>query len=221
MKKFQKLTIAHPQQELVALLNELKKTKGIFVYKRNKSAEYARNIFRKEELVACFTTEWKSFSKASVWVVISNDEMTVTNITPGEISSLGVVQYNVILNAFLNDFIKKHMNPSWNNSIKITKEETSLSESLATDTFAALEKWERCCNHTSPIVNDMDEKLWFDFICLLHKNEEELLLGDFRKWLMEDCGWSICLEDIISDLELKIEYSLDLLKHYDGDNQSV
>lgn len=221
MKKFQKLTIARPQQELIAMLNELKKTKGIFVYRRNKSVEYARNIFRKEDLVACFATERKSYSKSSVWVVISNDEMTVTNITPGEISSLGVVQYNEILNAFLNDFIKKHMDPSWNNSIKITKEEISLSECLSADTFAALEKWERCCNHTSPIVNDMDQKLWFDFICLLHKNEEELPLEDFRKWLMEDCGWDCCLEDIISDLELKIEYSLDLLKHYDGNNQSV
>lgn len=70
--------------------------------------------------MACFATERKSYSKSSVWVVISNNEMTVTNITPGEISSLGVVQYNEILNAFLNDFIKKHMDPSWNNSIKIT-----------------------------------------------------------------------------------------------------
>lgn len=67
----------------------------------------------------------------------------------------------------------------------------------------------------------MDQKLWFDFICLFHKNEEELPLEGFRKWLMEDCGWDSCLEDIISDLELKIEYSLDLLKHYDGNSQSV
>lgn len=221
MKKYQKLTISRPQQELLALLNKLKRTKGIFVYKRNKSVEYARNLFRNEDLVACFATERKSYSKSSVWVVISNDEMTVTNITPGETSSLGVVQYNVILNAFLNDFIKKHIDLSWNNTIKITNEDTSLSDSLTTETFAALKKWERCCNHTSPIVNDMDEKLWFDFICLLHKNEDVLSLEDFRKWLLEDCGWNSSLEDTICDLELKLEYSLDLLNHYDGNNQSV
>ncbi|MBR4337853.1 MAG: hypothetical protein IKP91_06420, partial [Bacteroidaceae bacterium] len=110
MKKFKTLTIRAPHGELVALLDTLKKQdKSIFTYKRTKSNEYARNIFHEENTVGCFSTNRKTLSKASVWVVITNEELTITNITPNEIGSLGVVMYNTILQTFYEDFLAKFL----------------------------------------------------------------------------------------------------------------
>jgi hypothetical protein len=217
MKKFKTLTIRAPHRELVALLDTLKKQdKSIFTYKRTKSNEYARNIFHEENTVGCFSTNRKTLSKASVWVVITNEELTITNITPNEIGSLGVVMYNTILQTFYEDFLAKFLDEDMRNKVFITGEESSLSDVLSEETFKALQKWERCCDHTSPITYNLDRLMWFEFIILLHKDDTKLDMDDFEQWLQEDCKWSSVLNDIITDLRNNLEYSLDLLTHYDG-----
>ena len=219
MKKFRTLTIKAPQENLVALLNTLKKQeKGVFTYKRNKSNEYARNIFHSEDTVGCFTTGRKTLAKASVWVVITNGELKVTNITQSEVSSLGAVKYNEVLMSFFNDFLAKHLCDDIRNCVSISDEEASLSDILTHDTYLALQKWESSCNHSSPITNELDRNLWFDFIGKLHHDGTELSLSDFAQWLQEDCKWPSGYTDIIYDLQLYLEYSLDLLKHYDGND---
>lgn len=219
MKKFRTLTITASQDKLVTLLDSLKKQeKGVFIYKRNKSNEYARNIFHSEDTVGCFTTERRSLAKASVWVVITNGELKVTNITPSEVSSLGTVKYNEVLLSFFNDFMSKHMTEELNNLVSISGEEASLADILHPETYLALQKWERCCNHSSPITNEYDRNLWFDFIGKLHHDGTDLSLSDFAQWLQEDCKWPSGYTDIIYDLQLNLEYSLDLLRHYDGND---
>lgn len=219
MKKFQQLIIRHSHDALVELLDTLKKQdKGVFTFKRNKSNEYARNIFHTEDTVGCFSTERKTLAKASVWVVITNDELKVTNITPNEVGSLGVVKYNEILLCFFNDFVAKKMSEDLRNSVVITGEEASLADVLSHDTYEALQKWERCCNHSSPVTNDLDRRLWFEFVGKLHNDGTDLSLSDFAQWLEEDCKWPSGYTDIIYDLQLQLEYSLDLLKHYDGND---
>lgn len=217
MKKFKQLIIRRSHEELVSLLNNLKSCEGIFAYKRNKSLEYARNIFHTEETVACFATERNTLAKASVWVVVTNDELKVTNITPNESGSLGIVAYNIVLDSF-RDFLINCLDESWSNSILITEEEVAMSEILTHGTFEALQRWERTCNHVSPIMNEQDRQLWFEFICLLHRDETDLNMEDFSQWLSEDCRWPNELNDIIYELALRLEYSLDLLRHCDGND---
>lgn len=218
MKKFKQIVITHPHEELVSLLNTLKKSKGIFAYKRKKSLEYARNIFHTEETVACFATERNALAKASVWVVVTNNELRVTNITSKESGPLGITLYNLILEFFFHNFMAKYLDCSWSNSIYITGEDISMAEILTHEAFGALQRWERACNHTSPITNDSDRNLWFEFICLLHRDRINLNIEDFSQWLSEDCGWPSGLNDIIYELGLKLEYSLELLRYYDGND---
>lgn len=219
MKKFRTLTITAPQENLVALLNTLKKQeKGVFIYKRNKSNEYARNIFHSEDTVGCFTTERKTLAKASVWVVITNGVLKVTNITLSGVGSLDTVKYNEVLFSFFNNFMAKHLSDDLRNDVSISDEEASLSDILTHDTYLALQKWERSCNHTSPITNELDRKLWFEFIGKLHHDGTDLSRSDFAQWLQEDCMWPSVYTEIISDLQFYLEYSLDLLKYYDGND---
>ena len=103
----------------------------------------------------------------------------------------------------------------------ITDEEFTLSDILSKKTFNALQKWEQCSNHASPLTNESDRKMWFDFIILLHNDGTKLDLNDFEQWLKEDCNWPDNLDDIISDLQIRLEYSLDLLTQYDGNNECI
>ena len=220
MKQFKTLTIRASHEKLVKFLNTLKKQDNcIFTYKKQKSNEYAKNIFHKEYTVGCFSTKRNTLYKASVWVVITNEELTITNITSNDICSLGVGKYNTVLQSFYEDFLTKFLDEDLN--VSITDEEFTLSDILSKKTFNALQKWEQCSNHASPLTNESDRKMWFDFIILLHNDGTKLDLNDFWQWLKEDCNWPDDLDEIISGLQIRLEYSLDLLTQYDGNNECI
>lgn len=83
MLKYQFLTITHPERELIELLREMKESNlGIFQYQKKLALDYSRNIFASEDHVGCFKTRRITLTEASVWVVITGQELKVINITP-------------------------------------------------------------------------------------------------------------------------------------------
>ena len=217
MLKYQFLTIKHPEDDLVNLLKQMKGvTKGAFLYQKALASEYAKNIFMEEDHVGCFKTRRTSLAESSVWVVITGDEFKVTNITPSTVSSLGVVEYNQILRAFFDDFIAKFLDESWSGCVSISGECITLSDILSEETYKALVKWEVGCNKTAPISHPYDRDLWMDFVTLLHKDGTELSVSDFGQWLSEERKWPVAYNNQILELEIYLEYSLDLLDRYDG-----
>lgn len=219
MLRFQYLTITHPEAELVALLQKMKETtKGVFLYQKTLAVEYAKNLFKKEDYVGCFKTRRTSLSESSVWVVINGEEMRVTNITPTAVASLGITEYNLILNAFFHDFVAKFIDESWAGCVSISGERVSLSDILSEKTYKALTIWEADCDKEAPISHPMDQKNWIDFVTSLHRDGTELTVSDFGQWLYEEKKWPTAYSSQIVDLETNLEYSLDLLKHYDGPN---
>lgn len=217
MLRFQYLTITHPEAELVALLRKMKDAKkGAFLYQKTLATEYARNLFKSEDYVGCFKTRRTSLSESSVWVVITGDELRVTNITPSAIATLGITEYNLILNAFYQDFVAKFIDESWIGCVSISGDRVFLSEILSEETYRALTVWEAGCDKDNPISHPMDLKNWMDFVTLLHRDGTELSVSDFGQWLFEDRRWPSTYNAQIVDLESNLEYSLGLLNHYDG-----
>lgn len=219
MLKYQYLTIRHPENELVNLLRQMKEvTRGAFIYQKTFSSEYAKNIFKSEDHVGCFKTRRTTLAESSVWVVITGDELKVTNITPSVVSSLGIIEYNLILNAFFNDFIVKFIDETWIEDVFISGERTSLSDILSVETYQALTRWEATCNKSMPISHPDDRERWMEFVSLLHNDGNKLSVTDFGQWLAEDKKWPTAYNDKINELEIYLEYSLDLLDHYDAIN---
>ena len=62
----------------------------------------------------------------------------------------------------------------------------------------------------------MDQRNWMDFVTSLHRDGTELNVSDFGQWLYEDKRWPSAYNTQIVDLEANLEYSIDLLKYYDG-----
>lgn len=217
MHRFRYLTITHPEADLVALLRKMKEVKkGAFLYQKTLAAEYAKNLFKSEDYVGCFKTRRTTLSESSVWVVINGEELRVTNITPAAVASLGITEYNLILNAFFHDFVAQFIDESWAGSVSISGERVSMSDILSAETYRALVIWEAGCNKENPILHPLDQKNWMDFITSLHREGTELTVSDFGQWLYEDRRWPLAYSTQIVDLESNLEYSIDLLKHYDG-----
>ena len=217
MLKYQFLTITHPEEELVDLLRKMKEAKkGAFLYQKSLASDYAKNIFVEEDHVGCFKTRRASLAESSVWVVITGNELKVTNITPSVVSRLGITEYNVILRAFFTDFIAKFIDESWSGSVAISGEKVTMADMLTKETYEALMCWESSCNKTSPISHPQDKMNWMKFVTLLHKEGTDLSLSDFSQWLSEDKNWPSAYNSQVFDLELNLEYSLELLDYYDG-----
>ncbi len=202
---------------MVALLGKMKESiKGAFVYQKKLATEYAKNIFVDEDHVGCFKTRRTTLAESSVWVVISGEELKVTNITPTTVSSLGISEYNLVLDAFFHGFISKYLDETWRGCVSLSGERISLSDILSEETFRALSSWESTCNKEAPISQESDRERWLDFVTQLHREGTKLNVADFGQWLSEDKRWPAGLNSQISDLEINLEYSLDLLNHYDG-----
>ena len=217
MLKYQFLRIRHPENELVNLLRQMKEAdKGPFKYQKTLAVDYAKNIFVPEDHVGCFKTRRTTLAESSVWVLITGDELKVTNITPAAVSSLGIAEYNLILSAFFNDFITKFIDESWDECVSISGEKVSMSDLLSEETYKALTKWEASCNKTMPISHPFDRERWMDFVSLLHKDGTGFNISDLGQWLTEDKKWPSVYNDKIYELEIYLEYSLDLLDRYDG-----
>ncbi len=141
--------------------------------------------------------------------------LRVSNIIPKTISFLEMEQYNSVLRHFYEDVIQHTIPEQY---VVITKEENSMQDLISASAYRALVKWEDLCNKNSPTTHPNDRERWMDFICELYINDDHLSLSDFRNWLIEDKGWYYDPNDdsdkVLLNLELDLEFGLDLIAHY-------
>lgn len=169
-----------------------------------------------ETYYALFKTDLETLYKTTVFVSVKDDELRVFNITSSDsrYSDLGVTRYNFVLNQFFHHFMAKCLDVSFSDCISIAGEELKMEDIIGEDAYKALTKWEHYCNKEYPISHSVDEELWFNFLCKLHKGGIILHPSDFSQWLSEDCKWSSFYSEAIDNLSEKLEYSLSLLKYY-------
>lgn len=214
MKRFIKLTIKHPDvMRLRQLIQDMAAAKGYpFTYQKQASAEYAKNVFLEKEDAACFKSGRKSLFEAVVWIVISRQQLVVTNITSTINNNLGIKNYNDILNTFYDEYLCKFIDDSF--VVDKTPENVSLSESISEETYQILYEWETTCDKLSPISHFVDRARWFDIIKTAHDKEDELTPDNLQKWLVEDCHWNTpALMESAENMAYLFEYGRDLLNH--------
>ena len=155
-----------------------------------------------------------SETPAAILLVFANDaKIKVINIVPFKHSCDHIEKdiYNHIVDTF-NDMV---ITPLFSGKYKIdcTKEEVSIQD-IIPNSFQKLNQWTNCPGAPDhPFVRQYDLELWFDFICALHTNGEELSSGDLEQWLKDDNGWE---EDVVTDTIIRYETERDLLNYYDS-----
>lgn len=150
----------------------------------------------------------------AILLVFANDaKIKVINIVPFQHSCDHIEKdtYNHIVDTFNDMVITPLFAGKFN--IDCTKEEVSLQDFIP-KSFQKLNCWTHCPGAPDhPFVHQFDLELWFDFICALHTNGEELSSGDLEQWLQEDKGWD---EDVVTDAIIRYETERDLLNYYDN-----
>lgn len=200
MKKFRHLEITADSENVLKSFLEAAKNRQcpVFKYKKTNSIEYAKNIFTSEDMVACFKTERKSLFQAMVWMVISNQKLWVANITSTINSSLGIVNYNLILMTFFDEVISPLLH-NFNVTVNLTGDNIRMSSMLHPETFELLNRWQQTCNKSMPIAHPGDYKLWMQFVVsYCNKNQPQKLSPEnLEQWLEEDCNWRSAYNDEI------------------------
>lgn len=165
---------------------------------------------------AVFTSPKEQMFFSNIFVWVKKNELCVFNIGSNDVrfSELGVQRYNLVIQQFFHHYIARFLDSSYYGCVKMTGEERTMDIIVGEEVYKKIKVWEGLCNKDAPTANAYDEERWFDFVCSLIENNVELDVSEFGQWLSEDCGWPSAYNDIIYDLEVKLEYSIGLLKYY-------
>lgn len=212
MKKYVELTITGSDEAMVAFVERLKQyTSDAFKFAEVREENVLRDGYYVE-----FKAKRPLDFRSRVILIWDGEVMRSCNIIPKTLSFLEVEQYNSVLRHFFEDVINHTQNDSLH--VELTKEENSMQDLISAPAFRALALWEELCNKNSPTTHPNDRERWMDFICELYINGDHLALSDFRNWLIEDKGWYYDANDeddrTFLDLELDLEFGLDLIAHY-------
>lgn len=212
MKIFKKLEITGRNNSLKTLLNKIKiESHRNFTYVSEKSDDYAKMISTSKECTATFLTNEIENAIAYVWLVLTEDSLYISNITPNKSGQLTFHQYNSIVDTFYKEVIEKNITPEF--EVHYSKDEITISDLADNETISKLKNWINSANPSTLNTNPFDFQRWCEFIFTAHKNKSNLNSSQLEKYLIEDI--KIYDEDLVSKIALDYEYSLDLLKEYD------
>lgn len=150
--------------------------------------------------------------EAILLLYASEDKLKVINIVPFNNSCDQVEKdvYNQIVTAFEKMIIRPLFEGRY--PIVSTKGEITMQE-IIPKSFKSLNSWVHSPGAPqSPFTHQFDLELWFNFLCTLHINGEELTSGELEQWLIEECHWS---EGIVEQTIIRYETERDLLSYYD------
>ena len=212
MKKYIELSIKGKEESIVDFVERLKAVSSdAFKFKEVREDNVLRDGYY-VEFIAKRTSDYKS----RIILIWDEEGLRMCNVIPKTVSFLEVEQYNSVVRHFYEDVVESTKGNEIN--AVITKEENAMQDLISAPSYRALVLWESLCNKNSPISHPNDRERWMDFICELYSNGDRLSLSDFRNWLIEDKGWYYNPEDdddrTILDLELDLEFGLDLIEHY-------
>lgn len=212
MKKFIELSIKGDKNEMASFVEKLKNySSDAFIFKEMREDNIIRSSISLE-----FSAKKTIDFKSRVILTWNEDTLRICNIIPKTVSFLEIEQYNSVLRHFFEDVVSRLVPRTL--SVDISKEENAMQDLISAPAYKALVLWEESCNKSAPTSHPNDRNRWLDFISELYINGDQLSLSDFRNWLIEDKGWYYDVDDdedrTFLDLELDIEFGLDLLGYY-------
>lgn len=210
MKKFKELIIhcdSHTQalEELVAVGNFCQTPP--FSY-----SEEVEKLYEANDKLDHILVTLPELPQAILLLYVSDNKLKVINIVPFNHSCDQIEKdvYNQIVDAFHQTVVV----PLFKDKHKITLSRDDIPmKDIIPNSYEALYSWVKSPGAPqSPFSHQLDLERWFNFLCVLHQNGEELTSGDLEQWLLEEMHWS---EEIVDETISRYENELDLLTYYD------
>lgn len=210
MKKFKELIVkCNNHSNAIACLSEVgnKCQQSPFGY-----SEEIEKLYEQNDKLDHIHVTLDGVPEAILLLYVSEDKLKVINIVPFNHScdQIEMDDYNRIV----SEFEKMIIRPLFEGRYPIisTKEEITMQE-IIPNSFKSLNSWVHSPGAPQrPFSHQFDLERWFNFLCTLHINGEELTSGELEQWLTEECHWS---EDIVEQTIIRYETERDLLGYYD------
>lgn len=147
----------------------------------------------------------------SLFMIRSGTSLKATNIVPKEVGSLSRVQYNTILDEFVERVARPVAN-RFNLTIELTPDHLPITHWLSEDAARRLKSFSGAANKATGSSHPSDFKRWTAFLIQAHREHTNLDTETLQRWLIEEEGWP---EDRAVDLAKEFEFARDLLRAYD------
>lgn len=148
---------------------------------------------------------------ASLFMIRSGTSLKVTNIVPKEVGSLSRVQYNTILDEFV-EHVARPVADRLNLTIELTPDHLPITHWLSEDAARLLKSFSAAANKATGSSHPLDFSRWTAFLIQAHREHTNLDTETLQRWLIEEEGWP---EDRAVDLAIEFEFARDLLRAYD------
>lgn len=179
--------------------------------------DYAKNVSKSKDEIGCFESPIIGKQRGFVWFVIWEEELSIVNIVPTVSGELTFDEYNNILDAFYKDCVSSPLTGK-SVDVEISGGIYDIEALAGKNTFYALNKWEKLCNHSTGNSHPNDFERWADFVSIAFNEKSELTPDLLSRWLVEERNWKD--DDLVSELMLDYEYGLALLERYAENHQS-
>lgn len=212
MEVFQQLTIS-PKVNFDIFRNKLiNNLPDGWSHDLNRESNLRDDVLSNEDVIVLHRKNIDDIDESLLVLWQSEDVYSITNIIPCNIGELGVSNYNIIL----DDFVEKVIIPLEKLNILSFKKTTKfkgMDDWFDTSTAVALKLFSRTANKTTGTAHPLDRSRWIDFIIKAHKSNSAITPDELLYWLTEVENWSF---DIANELVVDYEFSCDLLREYDN-----
>lgn len=138
------------------------------------------------------------------------NELSIINIIPYNttVSQFSCDEYNRIIDYFYNAIILPIVSIV-HCKVNISSGYISISMYIPAS-YNLLNNFVQNCDKKCPLSHPKDRNRWFDFLCCLVVNNEELAAEILQRWFIEEQYFDI---EIAEELSLQYEYGIALLRH--------
>lgn len=202
MIKFQELKVDLSKNSEEVVIEKILKNLDNITWKRNMSSE---NELSGSVTINqyCFDYFKNSSMVAKLWIVKIENKLSVSNIVPHQSSQLSILEYNEILNNFVNSVLIKT-----GILYEVSKESPTAEDLLSKNSKESFFAFSNYANKSSGRYHPADEERWFKFIYATLKNKDELDSETVRNLLIDD-GWD---SETAYNLGKDYSYAYDAMK---------
>ncbi|MBQ9397910.1 MAG: hypothetical protein IJU08_05375 [Bacteroidales bacterium] len=209
MKKYKDITIYCGEDSTA--LQELVKIESACIIPEFRFDEAVEKMYEPDDKMAHILVTIPKLPQAVLLVWASEGKIKVINIVPFNHSTfrIEIEDYNRIIDEFYSRIVLPTIGNRY--MIEITSGDYTLEE-IIPNSVDALNRWVHSPGApNAPFSHQLDLERWFDFLCQMIRNKEELESGKLEQWLREEIKWP---DDIIDETILKYEEEIDLLDYY-------
>ena len=210
MKQYQTLEIILPDNsmEFQNALRDLVSQRDGWQLRRDLEEKFVKQNFFNDRKLISIETECKRKDGVLIWIYDFGNKLSVFNITPLGMKSLSVSEYNEILNAFYEQFVRP-LSADFHATVILGKDHLDVKDHIGQDGLDALKMFSEWANKSTGNTHPNDFARWCEFVIISFHKENRLSTNQLEGWLIDN-GWSV---DTAEELGLQYEYGLGLLEY--------